>query len=152
MPSLNLKITEKTPTIPAKMNPIINWMTLAFVGSFSFNSSVIWGMDPRIKPANKHTIENKQYLNAIWNGKTREKTVMMEPIKNGSKINKLFQKFFVNKLSTASTIFLNAPNTMAIVPPETPGTIIAVPIAMPVNPSLIGVGNFFFIDVNFNII
>ena len=123
---------------------------LDFVAGFSFNSSVIPGMDPRIKPANKQTIENKQYLKANWNGKTRAATAIIDPSKNGSRIKRLFQKFFVNKLSTASTILLKAPKTSAIVPPETPGTMIAVPIAVPVNPSFTGVGNCFFIDVYFS--
>ena len=129
---------------------MISWTMLETEGFFSLTWSTIPGSDPMMKPANKHTIENKQYLNANWKGKTRAATAIIEPIKNGSKINKFFQKDFVNKLSTASTIFLNAPKTRAIVPPEIPGTMIAVPMAMPVIPSLTGVGNFFFIDVYFN--
>ena len=105
-----------------------------------------------MNPANKQTMENRQYLNANWNGKTSAATAIIAPRRNGSNMSKLLQNFLENKLSTASTIRLNAPKTRAIVPPETPGTIIAVPIAIPVNPSLNGVGNFFFIDVNFNII
>ncbi len=121
-----------------------------FVVSWPLNSFVSLGIDPRIKPANKQTIENKQYSNANWNGKTNAATAMIDPIKNGSKINRLDQNFLVNKLSTASTMRWNAPKIRAIVPPEMPGTIIAVPIAMPVSPSLTGVGSFFFIDVYFS--
>ena len=77
---------------------------------------------------------------------------MMAPTKKGSKINRFFQKFLVKRLSTALTIFLKTPNTRAIVPPEIPGTIMAVPMAVPTNPSFIGVGIDFFIDVYFNTI
>ena len=132
------------------MNPITSCTILEIEGFFSLTWSMIPGKEPMINPANKQTIENKQYSKANWNGKTRAATEMIEPIKNGNKISKFFQKDFVNKLSTASTMRLNAPKTSAMVPPEIPGTIIAVPIAIPVIPSLTGVGNFFFIDVYFS--
>ena len=82
----------------------------------------------------------------------RAATEITAPTKKGKRIKRFFQNSFVNKLSTASTIFLNAPKTKAIVPPEIPGTMIAVPIAIPVAPSFITVGTFFFIDVYFSTI
>ena len=135
------KIPKATTTAKPKTNPTI----FGIVSFEPFTSPVTLGTDPIIKPANKQTIASMQCSNANLIGKYKPATAITAPMPNGNKIKRFLRKYFENSLSTALTIFLNAPVTKAIVPPEIPGTITAQPIPAPTKPSLRTVLTFSFI-------
>lgn len=139
-----LKITEKTPIKIEITNPTIAPKTFEKSGFLSFISSVTTGIEPAINPANKHTKENFMFSRANLNGIYKIATAAKAPIKKGKSVKTFFQKRLENKSLTAAVILSIAPKTRAIVPPEIPGIITAVPMPTPVNPSLTMLDDLFF--------